>query len=192
MCALGTGNGAVFQIAPQRFRNEIGVVTGLVGMTGGIGGFYLASTLGFAKQATGSYQLGFLGFAAPGLRRPHRPRSASSKQWRSTWLAGLKRKPEPCRLSNAAPELSKEKLVVIGNGMAGCRAVEEILKRDADRYDIVIVRRRAAGELQPHHAVACPRRRKEASRTSSSTAWNGIATTPSRCTRAARSPASIP
>jgi nitrite reductase (NADH) large subunit len=32
----------------------------------------------------------------------------------------------------------KEKLVVIGNGMAGCRAVEEILARDADRYDIVI------------------------------------------------------
>jgi MFS transporter, NNP family, nitrate/nitrite transporter len=86
MCALGAGNGAVFQIAPQRFRNEIGVVTGLVGMTGGVGGFYLASTLGFAKQATGSYQLGFLGFAAlafvalialVGVR----------KQWRSTWLA---------------------------------------------------------------------------------------------------------
>jgi NNP family nitrate/nitrite transporter-like MFS transporter len=86
MCALGAGNGAVFQLAPQRFRNEIGVVTGLVGMTGGIGGFYLASTLGVARQATGSYQLGFLGFAAlafialialVGVR----------KQWRSTWLA---------------------------------------------------------------------------------------------------------
>jgi NNP family nitrate/nitrite transporter-like MFS transporter len=86
MCALGAGNGAVFQLAPQRFQNEIGVVTGLVGMTGGIGGFYLASTLGVAKQATGSYQLGFLGFAAlavfalialVGVRR----------QWRSTWLA---------------------------------------------------------------------------------------------------------
>jgi MFS transporter, NNP family, nitrate/nitrite transporter len=86
MCALGAGNGAVFQLAPQRFRNEIGVVTGLVGMTGGIGGFYLASTLGVAKQATGSYQLGFLGFAAlaavalvalVGVRR----------RWRATWLA---------------------------------------------------------------------------------------------------------
>ncbi|MBC2779139.1 nitrite reductase large subunit NirB [Parasphingopyxis marina] len=32
----------------------------------------------------------------------------------------------------------KEKLVVIGNGMAGCRAVEEILARDPERYDIVI------------------------------------------------------
>jgi len=31
-----------------------------------------------------------------------------------------------------------EKLVVIGNGMAGCRAVEEVLARDAGRFDITI------------------------------------------------------
>ena len=31
-----------------------------------------------------------------------------------------------------------EKLVVIGNGMAGCRAIEEILARDPDRYAITI------------------------------------------------------
>jgi nitrite reductase (NADH) large subunit len=37
-------------------------------------------------------------------------------------------------MSNA----TKEKLVVIGNGMAGCRAVEEILKRDPNRYDITM------------------------------------------------------
>lgn len=63
MLALGAGNGAVFQLAPQRFRKEIGVMTGLIGMTGGIGGFYLASTLGMAKKMTGSYQSGFIGFA---------------------------------------------------------------------------------------------------------------------------------
>jgi NNP family nitrate/nitrite transporter-like MFS transporter len=67
MCALGCGNGAVFQLAPQRFRKEIGVMTGLIGMTGGIGGFYLASSLGLAKKLTGSYQLGFMGFAALAL-----------------------------------------------------------------------------------------------------------------------------
>jgi nitrite reductase (NADH) large subunit len=33
----------------------------------------------------------------------------------------------------------REKLVVIGNGMAGCRAVSEILRRDPDRYDIAIL-----------------------------------------------------
>ncbi|HWU14425.1 MAG TPA: nitrate/nitrite transporter [Caulobacter sp.] len=64
MLALGAGNGAVFQLAPQRFRKEIGVMTGLIGMTGGVGGFYLASSLGLAKKLTGSYQVGFLGFAA--------------------------------------------------------------------------------------------------------------------------------
>lgn len=67
MLALGAGNGAVFQLAPQRFRKEIGVVTGLVGCFGGIGGFYLAASLGFAKKLTGTYQLGFLGFAALAL-----------------------------------------------------------------------------------------------------------------------------
>jgi len=53
MLALGMGNGAVFQLVPQRFRKEIGVMTGLVGMAGGLGGFYLASSLGYAKQITG-------------------------------------------------------------------------------------------------------------------------------------------
>ena len=32
MLALGMGNGAVFQLVPQRFRKEIGVMTGLVGL----------------------------------------------------------------------------------------------------------------------------------------------------------------
>ncbi len=63
MLALGTGNGAVFQLVPQRFAAEIGVMTGLVGMAGGIGGFYLASSLGVAKQLTGSFAPGFLIFA---------------------------------------------------------------------------------------------------------------------------------
>jgi nitrite reductase (NADH) large subunit len=33
---------------------------------------------------------------------------------------------------------AKERLVIIGNGMAGCRAAEEILKRDHDRYQMTI------------------------------------------------------
>jgi NNP family nitrate/nitrite transporter-like MFS transporter len=67
MLALGMGNGAVFQLVPVRFGREIGVMTGLVGFAGGIGGFYLASSLGFSKQLTGSYQDGFLIFAALAL-----------------------------------------------------------------------------------------------------------------------------
>ena len=34
--------------------------------------------------------------------------------------------------------MPKERLVVIGNGMAGCRAVEEVLARDPHRYEITI------------------------------------------------------
>ena len=34
--------------------------------------------------------------------------------------------------------MSKERLVVVGNGMAGCRAVQEVLKRDPGRYEITI------------------------------------------------------
>jgi NNP family nitrate/nitrite transporter-like MFS transporter len=67
MATLGVGNGAVFQLVPQRFRHEIGVMTGLVGFGGGVGGFYLASSLGLAKQFTGSQSMGFLVFAALAL-----------------------------------------------------------------------------------------------------------------------------
>ena len=63
MSALGMGNGAVFQLVPQRFREDVGLMTGLVGMTGGIGGFYLAASLGYAQQYTGSYAFGFSIFA---------------------------------------------------------------------------------------------------------------------------------
>jgi MFS transporter, NNP family, nitrate/nitrite transporter len=84
MIALGMGNGSVFQLIPQRFQREIGIMTGLVGMSGGFGGFYLASSLGYSKQLTGSYGAGFLVFALlaavalvsiSGVRR----------RWRTTW-----------------------------------------------------------------------------------------------------------
>ena len=84
MMALGAGNGAVFQLAPQRFGKEIGVVTGLVGMTGGIGGFYLAASLGWAKQATGSYQAGLLAFAALALLALAGLTGVKAR-WRQTW-----------------------------------------------------------------------------------------------------------
>ncbi|EJL25054.1 nitrate/nitrite transporter [Caulobacter sp. AP07] len=84
MLALGAGNGAVFQLAPQRFRKEIGVMTGLIGMTGGVGGFYLASTLGMAKKMTGSYQIGFLGFAALAVFALVALHSLKAR-WRSVW-----------------------------------------------------------------------------------------------------------
>lgn len=84
MLALGTGNGAVFQLVPQRFHKEIGVMTGLVGMAGGIGGFYLASSLGYAKQLTGNYQFGFLIFAGLTVLASLGLMGVKTR-WRTTW-----------------------------------------------------------------------------------------------------------
>ncbi len=86
MLALGMGNGAVFQLVPQRFRKEIGVMTGMVGMAGGVGGFYLASSLGYAREITGSYQLGFLIFAALALLALGGLTGVKTR-WRTTWGA---------------------------------------------------------------------------------------------------------
>ena len=88
MGTLGVGNGAVFQLVPQRFRNEIGVMTGLVGFGGGIGGFYLASSLGFAKKMTGSSSMGFLIFAGLALVALIGLTSVK-KRWRTTWGAAI-------------------------------------------------------------------------------------------------------
>jgi NNP family nitrate/nitrite transporter-like MFS transporter len=60
MGALGMGNGAVFQLVPQRFPERIGLVTGIVGAAGGLGGFFLPTLLGMARDYTGSYRSGLL------------------------------------------------------------------------------------------------------------------------------------
>jgi len=60
---LGMGNGAVFQLVPQRFPDRIGIVTGVVGAAGGLGGFFLPSMLGAVRDATGSYGPGLFGCA---------------------------------------------------------------------------------------------------------------------------------
>ena len=64
MGLLGMGNGAVFQIVPQRFPDRIGLVTGVVGAAGGLGGFFLPTVLGTAKDLTGGYAAGLWVFAA--------------------------------------------------------------------------------------------------------------------------------
>ncbi|QYR23881.1 NarK/NasA family nitrate transporter [Paenibacillus sp. sptzw28] len=60
MMGLGMGNGSVFQLVPQRFQKEIGIITGIVGAAGGLGGYFLPKILGNLKQSTGSYTPGFL------------------------------------------------------------------------------------------------------------------------------------
>ena len=86
MACLGMGNGSVFQLVPQRFRQEIGVATGVVGAAGGLGGFLLPSFLGLFKDLWGSYGGGFLcvgmmGFTCLALLR------MVERGWKLSWLS---------------------------------------------------------------------------------------------------------
>ena len=67
MAMLGMGNGAVFQLVPQRFPKSVGIMTGIVGAAGGFGGFLLPSLLGSTKDATGSFAVGLAICAAIAL-----------------------------------------------------------------------------------------------------------------------------
>ena len=58
--AIGLGNGAVFKLVPEYFPESIGSVTGLVGAAGGLGGFFPPLVLGYVKQETGSFVIGFV------------------------------------------------------------------------------------------------------------------------------------
>jgi MFS transporter, NNP family, nitrate/nitrite transporter len=55
MGTFGIGNGAVFQLVGLRYRERIGMLTGLVGAAGGLGGFFLPTILGATRDAFGSY-----------------------------------------------------------------------------------------------------------------------------------------
>ena len=84
MAMLGMGNGAVFQLVPQRFPKQVGMLTGIIGAAGGLGGFMLPSLLGTMKQSTGSFGMGFAVLAvvaACGLAALLSQR----QNWRRTW-----------------------------------------------------------------------------------------------------------
>jgi NNP family nitrate/nitrite transporter-like MFS transporter len=84
--ALGMGNGAVFQLIPLRFRQEIGLMTGMVGCAGGIGGFFLAKALGIAKGMTGGFGAGFVFFGLLALLGFF-GLAMVKVRWRTTWGA---------------------------------------------------------------------------------------------------------
>lgn len=63
MGLLGMGNGAVFQIAPQRFPADMELLTGIVGAAGGLGGFLLPFALGLLRDLSGTYATGLFSIA---------------------------------------------------------------------------------------------------------------------------------
>ncbi|MDM5212466.1 nitrate/nitrite transporter [Peribacillus sp. NJ4] len=87
MLFLGMGNGAVFQLVPQRFSKEIGFITGIVGAAGGVGGFLVPNILGTLKQITGTYATGFLVFSVIGIVTLL-ILVLAQLSWRKTWVLG--------------------------------------------------------------------------------------------------------
>jgi len=84
MANLGMANGAVFQLVPQRFGKDIGIMTGIIGCAGGLGGTALIKTLGWSKGAFDGYMAGFLIFAAVVLVAIAGI-SLVKTRWRTTW-----------------------------------------------------------------------------------------------------------
>ena len=84
MANLGMANGAVFQLVPQRFGKDIGIMTGIIGAAGGLGGSALINTFGWSKGAFDGYAAGFMIFAGVvivallGI-------SFVKTRWRTTW-----------------------------------------------------------------------------------------------------------
>ena len=84
MANLGMANGAVFQLVPQRFGRDIGIMSGIIGFAGGMGGTALIQTLGWSKGTFGAYSAGFISFgvivliAIAGI-------SMVKTRWRTTW-----------------------------------------------------------------------------------------------------------
>lgn len=85
--ALGVGNGAVFQLVPQRFPDRVGQMTGLVGAAGGIGGFLLPFGLGALVDVTGGFAVGFGAFALAAATAAVLVRWRQVV-WRTTWTLG--------------------------------------------------------------------------------------------------------
>jgi NNP family nitrate/nitrite transporter-like MFS transporter len=61
---LGFGSGAVFKLVPHEFPTAVGAATGIVGMFGGLGGFFPPLIMGVVKDRFDSYAVGFLGLVA--------------------------------------------------------------------------------------------------------------------------------
>jgi NNP family nitrate/nitrite transporter-like MFS transporter len=84
MANLGMANGSVFQLVPQRFGRDIGIMTGLIGAAGGLGGSALIKTFGWSQSSFDGYSAGFLIFAGMvmvailGI-------SMVKTRWRTTW-----------------------------------------------------------------------------------------------------------
>lgn len=86
MANLGMANGSVFQLVPQRFGKDIGIMTGIIGAAGGLGGTALIKTFGWSQASFEGYAAGFLIFAAV-VMIAMSGISLVKTRWRTTWGA---------------------------------------------------------------------------------------------------------
>src|SRR2546430_5801562 len=92
VAAMGFGNGVVFQVVSERFQDQIGMASGLIGAIGGVGGFLPPLWLGLLKDATRTDQNGVWLYAAlahllpinpgPIMRTAHRAPGGPAAAWR--------------------------------------------------------------------------------------------------------------
>ena len=83
--ALGAGNGATFQLVPLRWPLTTAVAGGMIGEIGALGGGILPNVLGLSKQHTGSYQLGWICYAALAFAILIMIRVVA-RSWTRTWV----------------------------------------------------------------------------------------------------------
>jgi NNP family nitrate/nitrite transporter-like MFS transporter len=86
---MGIGNGVIFQMIPERFPEDLGAVAGVVGATGGLGGFLFPMLMGYSQEWLGRFGPGFFtiglsGFLAAGLLLQ------ASRQWQAPDVLALR------------------------------------------------------------------------------------------------------
>jgi len=84
MANLGMANGALFQLVPQRFSKDIGIMTGVIGAAGALGGVAILEILGTSTLMFGDYTIGFM-FIATSVLVALVGVSLVKSRWRTTW-----------------------------------------------------------------------------------------------------------
>jgi len=84
MANLGMANGALFQLVPQRYSKDIGIMTGIIGAAGALGGVAILEILGASTLMFGDYTIGFMFIAANALIAIAGVSLVKSR-WRTTW-----------------------------------------------------------------------------------------------------------
>jgi NNP family nitrate/nitrite transporter-like MFS transporter len=82
--ALGTGNGALFQLVPLRWPQATAVAGSMIGEIGALGGGLVPNAMGLSKQSTGTYMWGFFSIAVLALLSLGMMR-VMQLRWTRTW-----------------------------------------------------------------------------------------------------------